>query len=118
MGLNTLYTSKAEFTLHRIKGRQYEQGEKAGHLLAAQLRQQEAALAIPAIQSTSRDILTRPKNIVNEFASFYKELYTPESLADLEQKETFLSRVHLPSLADEGQKLLEGDCSRNHAGHI
>ncbi|KAJ1210348.1 hypothetical protein NDU88_005714 [Pleurodeles waltl] len=47
--LNALYTSKAGYALQRLKGRHYEQGEKAGRLLAAQLRQLEAALAIHAI---------------------------------------------------------------------
>lgn len=31
MELNTLYTSKAEYKLYRVKTRNYEQGEKAGH---------------------------------------------------------------------------------------
>ena len=70
MGLNTLYTSKAEFALQRIKGQQNEQGKKAGRLLAAQLQQQEAALPIPAIHSETGEILTHPQDIVNQFASF------------------------------------------------
>ncbi|KAJ1098825.1 hypothetical protein NDU88_003932 [Pleurodeles waltl] len=49
MELNALLTSQAEHALQQMKGRHYEHGEKAGRLLAAQLRQREAALAIPAL---------------------------------------------------------------------
>ncbi|KAJ1118300.1 hypothetical protein NDU88_006495 [Pleurodeles waltl] len=38
MALSELFTSQAEYPLQRLQGRHYEQGAKAGHLLAAQLR--------------------------------------------------------------------------------
>ncbi|KAJ1105199.1 hypothetical protein NDU88_002607 [Pleurodeles waltl] len=76
MDLNALYTSKAEYVLQRLNGRHYEHGEKAGHLLAEQLRKREAALAIPAIQSLASVILTRPQDTVGEFSDFYWTLYT------------------------------------------
>ena len=43
MDLNVLYDSRAEYSLQRMKGRYYEQGEEAARILAAQLRQQKAA---------------------------------------------------------------------------
>ncbi|KAJ1165766.1 hypothetical protein NDU88_006183 [Pleurodeles waltl] len=55
MALNELYTSQAEYALQRLQGRHYEQDEKAGRLLAAQLRQRTAALAIPAIRAHTED---------------------------------------------------------------
>ncbi|KAJ1203436.1 hypothetical protein NDU88_007222 [Pleurodeles waltl] len=50
MALNELFTSHAKYVLQCLRGRHYEQREKARCLLAAQLRQQEATLAIPAIR--------------------------------------------------------------------
>ncbi|KAJ1203289.1 hypothetical protein NDU88_007077 [Pleurodeles waltl] len=37
MALNELYTSRAEYALHPLKDRHYEQGKKAGRRLVAQL---------------------------------------------------------------------------------
>ncbi|KAJ1129813.1 hypothetical protein NDU88_008178 [Pleurodeles waltl] len=51
MELNSLYTSQVEYALQRLKGCHYEHGEKAGRLLAAQLCQREAVLAIPALRN-------------------------------------------------------------------
>ena len=107
MGLTTLFTSKAEYALQRLKGRHYEQGEKAGRLLAPQLRQQEAVLAIPALQSTTGEILTCPQDIVDEFASFYETLYMLEAQANPIHIDGFLARVQLSSFTEEGRKLIK-----------
>lgn len=109
MALNSLFTSKAEYALQKVKGRHYEQGEKAGRLLAAQLRQREVAMAIPAIKTSEGTMLTRPQDIVNEFASYYQSLYTPDAQIDHKKMLSFLSQVNLPSLSDEDRALLDGD---------
>ncbi|KAJ1143507.1 hypothetical protein NDU88_009815 [Pleurodeles waltl] len=59
MELNSLYTSQAEYALQRLQGRHYEHGKKAGRLLAAQLRQSEAALAIPALRNPDGELDTK-----------------------------------------------------------
>lgn len=108
MALNGLFTSKAEYALYRMKGRHYEQGEKAGRLLAAQLRQREAAMAIPALRSSGGDVLTHPQDIVNEFASYYKHLYTPSDQIDQHKITSFLAGLELPRLSDDRQLLDRG----------
>ena len=75
------------------------------------MKQQEAALAIPAIQSVTGQILTRPQDIVDEFSSFYEVLYSPEAPATLDHINDFLTRVQLPCLTEDGRALLEGDIS-------
>ncbi|KAJ1123765.1 hypothetical protein NDU88_002232 [Pleurodeles waltl] len=90
IALNELYTSQAEYALQRLQGRLYELGEKAGRLLAAQLRQRTAALAILAIRASSGEILTLPQAIANKFVSFYKHLYTPETTSSPAQMTAFL----------------------------
>ncbi|KAJ1187133.1 hypothetical protein NDU88_003912 [Pleurodeles waltl] len=73
------YTSLEEYALQRLQGRHYEQEEKAEHLLAAQLRQQETSLAMPAIRAPDGMILTHPPYIAGAFGHFYQTLYAPES---------------------------------------
>ncbi|KAJ1174935.1 hypothetical protein NDU88_000226 [Pleurodeles waltl] len=65
---NELYMSKSENTPQHLKIHQYEQGEKGGHLMVAQLRQLKAPQAITAIRSLSGEVLTRPQEIVNELS--------------------------------------------------
>ncbi|KAJ1106315.1 hypothetical protein NDU88_003716 [Pleurodeles waltl] len=112
MAHNDLYTTQAEYALQRLRHRHYEQGEKAGRLLVAQLRQRDAASAIPAITSPSGAVLTRPQDIVNEFATYYQLLYTPETPTNQAQTEAFLTAAKLPCLSEAGRALLEGDISK------
>ncbi|KAJ1207807.1 hypothetical protein NDU88_003197 [Pleurodeles waltl] len=109
MTLNKLFTSPAEYTLQRLQGLHYEQGEKAGRLLEAQLCQKAATLAIPAIKAQTGETLTHPQEIVCEFVTSYLCLYAPESQTSPAQIEAFLNNVTLPSLSDEGRELLGGD---------
>ncbi|KAJ1208846.1 hypothetical protein NDU88_004229 [Pleurodeles waltl] len=118
MAHNELYTSQAEYALQKLRGRHYEQGEKAGRLLAAQLRQREAASAIAAITSSSGAVLTRPQEIVNEFAKYYRHLYTPETTTDQTQMETFLAAANLPRLSEAGRALLDGNISKEEITQV
>ncbi|KAJ1217018.1 hypothetical protein NDU88_004615 [Pleurodeles waltl] len=110
MALNELYTSQAEYALQRLQGRHYKQGEIAGRLLAAQLRQRTAALAILAIRAQTGAVLTHHQAIANKFASFYQHLYTPEAISSPAQIEAFLADLDLPSLSDDGRSLLDSSC--------
>ncbi|KAJ1209160.1 hypothetical protein NDU88_004538 [Pleurodeles waltl] len=107
-----------------MRGWHYEDEETAGHLLASQLHQQEAALAIPAIQDPTGNIITCPQNIADEFANFYQKLYTPETVEDPEHCTAFLtdlrslmaqaklSRKWREKLSKEREKLhAEVDCA-------
>ncbi|KAJ1208698.1 hypothetical protein NDU88_004081 [Pleurodeles waltl] len=118
MNHNELYTSQAEYALQRLCVRHYEQGEKAGRLLAAQLRQREAASCIPAITSPSEMVITRPQDIANEFAAFYRHLYTSETATTTEQTEAFLAAANLPYLSEASRALLEGDISREEIAQV
>ncbi|KAJ1168967.1 hypothetical protein NDU88_000879 [Pleurodeles waltl] len=110
MELNLLYTSQAEYALQRLKGHHYEHSEKAGRLLAAQLRQREAVLAIPALRNPDGSFITHPQAIAEEFGNFYRTLYTPKTTDDIGRLEAFLDRANIPCLSDEGRALLEGIC--------
>ncbi|KAJ1187193.1 hypothetical protein NDU88_003972 [Pleurodeles waltl] len=68
----------AEYALQRLQGWHYEQGEKARRLLAAQLRQRPATLAIPAIKVQSGEFLTHPQDIVGEYVTFLTTAFIPQ----------------------------------------
>ncbi|KAJ1213426.1 hypothetical protein NDU88_001063 [Pleurodeles waltl] len=112
MELNSLYTSRAEYALQRMKGRRYEHGEKAGRLLAVQFRQREAALAISAIRNHDNTFITHPQAIADEFGHYYHALYTPETIENTDSLDVFLGRANIPCLSAKRRALPEGDISK------
>ncbi|KAJ1127167.1 hypothetical protein NDU88_005570 [Pleurodeles waltl] len=112
MELNALFTSQAEYTLQRLKGHHYEHGEKAGQLLATELRQREAALAISALHGNNAMFIAHPQAIADEFGCFYQTLYTLETVEDQDKLTTLFEKANIPSLSEAGRALLEGDISK------
>ena len=49
--LNCIYSKKSEYAMFRLKASFYESGEKAGKLLARQLKKQETASRISGIKT-------------------------------------------------------------------
>ncbi|KAJ1177841.1 hypothetical protein NDU88_003093 [Pleurodeles waltl] len=63
MELNIMFTTRAEYILHRLKAHHYEQDEKAGHLLADKERQMEALSVISATRNCEGRLLTESLEI-------------------------------------------------------
>lgn len=76
---NALTITKAENSLIRLKQSFYEQGEKAGKLLAWQIKKLDTEKAINNIQTENGELISDPLEINNIFVSFYKDLYKSES---------------------------------------
>ena len=74
-----LSTSIVERQLLQTRQRYFEQGDKAGKLLAYQARVAAASRLVPRIKSSAGEIVTDPTNISNVFSDFYSSLYTSES---------------------------------------
>ena len=75
--------------MFRLKASFYESGEKAGKLLARQLKKRETASAIPGIKGSSGKIVTTAKEINQVFVDFYKTLYTSDTVFDWNWKNGF-----------------------------
>ncbi|KAJ1132473.1 hypothetical protein NDU88_010782 [Pleurodeles waltl] len=113
MERNTLYTSKAEHLLHRLKDRNYEQGEKAGRLLVARLKQREAMTAIPAVSNPEGKLITETQAIANTFADYYTKLYSPEVDDDLLKEQELFDKITLPYLNEQVQLILAGEIKKD-----
>uniref|UniRef100_H2ZXS7 Endonuclease/exonuclease/phosphatase domain-containing protein n=1 Tax=Latimeria chalumnae TaxID=7897 RepID=H2ZXS7_LATCH len=92
--LNMIFTSKAEEALMRTKSKYYARGDKAGKLLAWQLRKAELERLYQQESTLSGD----PGVINKEFASYYSSLYTSESTF---QVSLFLDALSIPALSEE-----------------
>lgn len=105
--LNSIYSKKAEYAMFRLKCTFYESGEKAGRLLARQLKKQESSHAIPCVKDSHGKVVTTAKEINQVFMDFYKTLYTSETLSNQEKLENWFSQFKLPRLSQEQAQFLE-----------
>lgn len=76
-----LLTSVVERQLLQTRQRYFEHGDRAGKLLAYQVRAAAASRLVPRIKLSSEEIVTDPTNISNVFSDFYSGLYASESNA-------------------------------------
>lgn len=90
---NTLDTYKTERAILRTRQRYYELGEKAHKILSWQLKAEETARNINAIQTETGSISYSPTEINDTFKHFYSKLYKSELPQDLTHIDNFLSKV-------------------------
>lgn len=103
---DTLLTDQVTELLVKSRSTYYEQGDKASKLLAHKLRQVSSSHQIPKIH-TSSGISLDPREINDEFRSFYQSLYTSESDADLSEFDDFFHSLDVPLVNQDLVKELE-----------
>lgn len=75
MEYNTITTQEMKNTMARLKQHYYEQGDKAGKLLAWQVIREDATRCIPAIKQPDRGKLIHNPLLINQvFLDFYTPL--------------------------------------------
>lgn len=107
--INDIYNKKAEYALFKLKTNYYESGEKAGKLLAGQLRQKEASYAISAVKNKKGELMTSDINKV--FTNFYSQLYTSAINPEMKKYDAYFCRINLPQISDDEKELLDGPFS-------
>jgi len=115
--LHELFNKKAEYALFRLKTKYYESGEKAGKLLARQIKQHEASHIIPAIKEGNK-VFTSNKEINRVFNQFYSKLYTSESYHSPKELKDFLTNVTLPTLTPEERDSIDAPITREEVRTI
>ncbi|CAH2285435.1 Hypothetical predicted protein [Pelobates cultripes] len=102
-----------EFTTNaaRLQRHFYGTGNKAGKLLASQLKSKYLQTKIPYILSKAQIKIYNPTDIVNELASFYEDLYNLNAnenthTPDETEIQTFLERIQLPKISQQQNNLL------------
>lgn len=105
--LDLLLTNEAEQLLLRSRGLVYEHGDKAGRLLAHQLKARTASNQITQIMDESGSITSDPDKINSTFKLFFSQLYTSESLTGENQLNTFFENLDLPKVSPENNLKLD-----------
>lgn len=95
---NLLSTEKTERPLLKSRGYVYERGNKAGRLLAHQLKCRSASQQIPQIRKDDGELTTDPEEIKKTFTSFYSNLYTSEMTNDCSDMDHFFNNLQAPSV--------------------
>ena len=92
-----LSTQNTERHLLWSRGHYYEHGDKAGRLLAYQLKCRSASRMIPQIHNGSQ-LTIDPIEINNTFKAFYTNLYTSEFPLDSSNMLQFLNYLDIPKV--------------------
>lgn len=100
-------TLKAEKNILKSRQVYYEHRDKAGKLVALQLRQQSAEQMIPEIDAGTDSVSCNPRVINDRFKLYYSVLYQSEVNIDLSEIYSFLNSLDLPKLAPDAQSSLE-----------
>lgn len=111
LGLRTEYNSltgkKAAASLLRLKQTYYDQGEKAGKILAWRIKKMETERTINSVQIGSNPPITDPLDINTAFRSFYETLYLSECSVTPDSQKQFLDALVFPSLTEESKNVLD-----------
>lgn len=97
---------KAAAKINKLKQNFYEHGDKAGKLLAWQIKKRQEERAIVTIESPSGDIID-PIKINEAFRDYYSNLYSPEISPQDELRTQFLGDLELPQISEEDHLNLE-----------
>lgn len=98
---DNLSIKETEQLFFKSKQKFYEHGEKAGKLLAHQIRQSAAVSTIPEIQTELGEKTTNPNTINDEFKQFYMNLYRSEPPDDPSVITTLLEGLTIPTITPE-----------------
>lgn len=79
----------------------YEQGEKAGKLLAWRIKKIRSEIAINGIITQTGVMSNDPQDINNAFKEFYQSLYRSECSSASAHRDTFLNHLQFETLTEE-----------------
>ncbi len=99
-----LSMEKTERDLVFARARFYEHGEKAGRLLAQQLKSKSAARLIQKIRKTLQEITVDPQEINSIFHKYYSYLYTVK----IDQKNNLAKPLQLQEIEDSIKGMQRG----------
>lgn len=111
MEFDLLSTHHAENLILKSRHKYYEHGERAGKVLAHQLRQRTANQYISEISDEQNMKHTDHSEIVMYFYNYYSHLYTSESPKEKPILDSFFQNLEVPQLAPELVTKLEEDVS-------
>ena len=103
---NEVSASRAAAKVLQLKQNFYEHGDKAGRLLAWQIKQRQTERTITVIEGPLGNIVD-PIKINEAFRDYYEKLYSSECPPNQKLQSQFLDNLNIPKLSEEDQIDLE-----------
>lgn len=94
----------------------YEQGDRAGKLLAWQIRRLETKLTITSI-ITNDGTLVDPQEINDAFKDYYEKLYNAQGNVNINDLYTFLNRLNIPAISNNDRIYLGLEINKEEIGY-
>lgn len=107
MALDLLLTREAEQAILHSRGTVYEHGDKAGRLLAHQLKAKRASSHIAQLRDESGSLTSDPDEINNIFKLYYSNLYTSEFCDEEHNLLKFFSNLDMPKISTTDHEMLD-----------
>ncbi len=104
---NELSAKKPAASLMMLRQYYYDQGEKAGKLLAWRIKQKQSERTINSIEDNCGSITVDPVKINDTFKCFFETLYSSEYKGNM-QKE-FLDSLSIPTISEVTKRSLDMD---------
>lgn len=108
---NKLSSDAAAKSLMWLKQSYYDQGEKAGKLLAWRIKKIQSERAINNIKTPSGKVTVDPSEINDSFRQFYENLYTSDCCHTSEEQDLFLDQLQFQTLTEDTQQELDRNLS-------
>lgn len=107
-----LTSRSTEYLLLKNRSNMYEHGDKAGEVLARQLKGARAKQTINGVGSQSGGIITDQKGINDAFQCYYRKLYSSDNLCNPHLLENFFRHLPIPTLSPEQVSALDAPISQ------
>uniref|UniRef100_A0AAR2INH7 Reverse transcriptase domain-containing protein n=1 Tax=Pygocentrus nattereri TaxID=42514 RepID=A0AAR2INH7_PYGNA len=104
---NKLSTDAAAKSLMWLRQSYYDQGEKAGKLLAWRIKKMQSERAINSIKTSSGRITVDPSEINDSFRQFYENLYKSDCFHASEERDIFLDQLQFQTLTENTKQELD-----------
>lgn len=110
--MNQLQYEKARQKLFFAKQKYFEQGERAGKLLAFLARNEDKPPVVIALHSPEGQKITDPPVVSSKFREFFMDLYNSRTQEGPDDMISFLEGVAFPQLTPEQRELLEAPLTK------
>lgn len=105
---NSILSQRTDFFLFRARRNYFKSGERAGRLLAWQIKNGESSSTIPAVRpQRGGSLLTKSVDINYTFRDFYRNLYTSGASVSRGVTNYFLDSLGLPRLKQNKREALD-----------
>lgn len=107
-----LMTDKVAKSLLWTKQTYYDQGKKAGKLLAWRIKKLQADRSISSIKTDAGELSTDPIETNKTFKKFYEKLYESECNVNEEVQNAFLDQLPLKVISEEDKIFLDNPITK------